>query len=131
MTQQKSTTNWVTLSPELVDIIHDSVLNPGELSGRAGDKSLDATLARVENRILYGMIGDIYDLAAAYAVVIARGHCFNDGNKRTAYLCMDTCLDINGIAIDWDVTQIGPLIIDIAQGKADEDDLAAFLRPVV
>jgi len=118
-----------TLSAELVEINHDSVLNPGDLTGRAGDKSLDATLARVDNRILYGMIGDIYDLAAAHAVVIARGRCFNDGNMRAAYHCVDTCLDLNAIAVDWGLTQIGPLIIGVTQGKADEDDLAAFICP--
>ena len=119
------------LTPDLVRAIHDAVLNPGELTGETMNKSSEGALAWVDNRIAYGMIGDALDLAAAYAVAVATGHCFNDGNKRTAHHCMDTCLDINGIAIDWDVTQIGPLIIDIAQGKADEDDLAAFLRPVV
>ena len=121
--------NFILLDAETVDAIHDAVLNPGELAGRAGDKSLDATLARVDNRVLYGMIADVFDLAAAYAVVIARGHCFNDGNKRTAYETMAVALEANGHPMEFDVTQIGPLIIDIAKGAADEDDLAAFLRP--
>ena len=40
-----------TLTAELVELIHDQVLNPGELSGRARDKSLEGALARVENRL--------------------------------------------------------------------------------
>ena len=69
------------LSPALVVAIHDEVLNPGELAGLAQDKSLEAALSRVDNRLAYGMIADVFDLASAYAMAIARGHCFNDGNK--------------------------------------------------
>jgi len=120
--------NFVLLSAELVEAIHDEVLNPGELAGFAGDKSLDSALARVENRLAYGMIDDVFDLAATYAVAIATGHCFNDANKRTAHQAMDVCLDLNGIQIAWRTDQIGPLIVETAQGRVDAQDLAAWLR---
>ena len=120
--------NWVLLSPALVEAIHDEVLNPGELPGRARDKSLEAALARVDNRLAYGMINDIFDLAAAYAVAIARGHCFNDGNKRTAHQSMDTCLDLNGIQISWNADEVGQTIIRCAMGQMDDGDLADWLR---
>ena len=77
--------SFALLTPAYVEAIHDAVLNPGELTGAAGDKSLDGALARVDNRLAYGLIVDAFDLAAAYAVAIAQGHCFNDGNKRTAF----------------------------------------------
>lgn len=117
-----------TLTPDLVEAIHDQVLNPGELPGRAGDKSLDGALARVDNRIAYGLIGDVFDLAAAYATAISQGHCFNDGNKRTAHQAMDTCLDLNGVQIDWSVVETGDAIIRLAQGLTDEADFAGWLR---
>jgi len=116
------------LTPELVVAIHDAVLNPGELPGLARDKSLDAALARVDNRLAYGLIEDACDLAAACAVAIARGHCFNDANKRTAHQAMDVCLDLNGIHIDWVAGDIGPLIIRCAQGLVEPGDLACALR---
>ena len=116
------------LTVTLVDAIHDSVLNPGELQGRARDKSLDGALSRVENRLAYGMIVDVFDLAAAYATAVAQGHCFNDGNKRTAHQVMDVCLDLNGIEIDWQPTVIGDQIIRLAQGHLAEDDFATWLR---
>ncbi|MCV6592291.1 MAG: type II toxin-antitoxin system death-on-curing family toxin [Silicimonas sp.] len=116
------------LSAELVEAIHDAVLNPGELTGLAGDKSLDATLARVENRLAYGMITDAFDLAASYAMAISRGHCFNDGHKRTAHQSMDVCLDLNGVQITWSVEDIGPMIIRCAQGLVEDGDLAEWLR---
>lgn len=116
------------LTPALVESIHDAVLNPGELQGRAMNKSLEGALARVENRLVYGMINDAFELAAAYAVAIAQGHCFNDANKRTAHQSMDVCLDLNGIQITWTATDIGPAIIRAAQGLLDEGELAHWLR---
>ena len=119
---------FVTLSVALVEQIHDAVLNPGELTGRARDKSLDGALARVENRLAYGMIGDVFDLAAAYAIAIAQGHCFNDANKRTAHQCMDVCLDLNGVQIRWTDKDVGQVIIRAAQRLLDEGELAEWLR---
>jgi death on curing protein len=117
------------LTVAVVDAIHDSVLNPGELRGRAGDKSLDGALARVENRVAYGLIFDVFDLAAAYATAISQGHCFNDGNKRTAFRVMQTVLDFQGIAIpDVQHAEIGDLIIRLAQGKIDDGHLSDWLR---
>lgn len=116
------------LSADLVDAIHDSILSAGDLRGRAGDKSLDAALARVDNRLAYGLISDIFDLAAANTVAIARGQCFNDGNKRTAFQCMDICLDLNGRQAVWDVEAVGDMIVRVAQGGVDEADLAEWLR---
>lgn len=120
--------NFTTLTPDLVIAIHDSILNPGELAGLARDKSLEGALARVDNRLAYGLIGDVYDLAAAYAVAIAQGHCVNDANKRTAHQSMDVCLDLNGVQAMWSYAQIGPLIIRAAQRLMDEGELAEWLR---
>jgi death on curing protein len=119
---------YQTLSVALVEAIHDAVLNPGELPGRALDKSLEGALARVDNRLAYGMIEDVFDLAAAYAIAISQGHCFNDGNKRTAHQAMDVCLDLNGVQITWSAEDIGQTIIRAAQRQLDEVQLAQWLR---
>lgn len=120
--------NFALLTPELVEQIHDRVLNPGELSGRALDKSLEGALARVENRLSYDLIGDAFDLAAAYAIAIAQGHCFNDANKRTAFRCMQVALVLNGISMRFVDIEIGPVIIRAAQRLLDEGELAEWLR---
>lgn len=119
---------WVLLTPDMVEVLHSSVLNPGELAGRARDKSLDSALARVDNRLAYGMIADAFDLAAAYAVAVARGHCFNDGNKRTAFRTMNAALALNGIRLSWNIEEIGLIIIRCAQGLMEDGDLADWLR---
>jgi len=119
---------YVLLNADLVETIHDAVLNPGELAGRALDKSLDGALARVDNRLVYGMIADTFDLAAAYCVAVATGHVFNDANKRTAYKTMIVCLHLNGIRIAHDTIEAGDLIREVAQGRIDEETLADWLR---
>jgi len=116
------------LSVEVVIAIHGAILNDGALAGRALDKSLEGALARVENRLAYGMIEDPFDLAAAYAIAIAQGHCFNDGIKRTAYRAMQTCLDLHGLPYPTEEAEIGPVIIRAAQRLLDEGELGHWLR---
>ena len=119
---------FATLTVQLVIEIHDSVLNEGELAGLVLDKSLEGALARVENRLAYGMIEDAYDLAAAYAIAIAQGRCFHDANKRTAFRAMDAALAFNGVRAKWTATEIGPVIIRAAQRQLDQGELAHWLR---
>lgn len=116
------------LSVEQIVKIHDSVLNKGELEGQAGDKSLEGALSRVEFRIQYGMVSDVYDLAAIYVVAISQAHVFNDANKRTAYAAMEFCFSLHDIEIVFEIQEIGDVIIEVAQGNRDENELAAYLR---
>ena len=97
----------------------------------AGDKSLEGALSRVENRLNYGLIEDIYSLAASYAVAVSQAHCFNDGNKRTAFQVMDLILDLNGINVTWDTETVGQKMVLLSQSKFDETDLAQWLRQAV
>ncbi|WP_284164074.1 type II toxin-antitoxin system death-on-curing family toxin [Frigidibacter sp. SD6-1] len=118
----------LTLSAEIVEAIHDEVLNPGDLPGRARGKSLEGALGRVDNRLAYGLVGDVYDLAAAYAVAVSQVHCVNDGNKRTAFRTMNAALKLNGVQMTWHAEEVGQIIIRVAQGLMDEAELAEWLR---
>ena len=122
--------SFILLTVEQVIAIHDEVLGLHELQGMAGDKSLEGALSRVENRLKYGLIEDIYSLAASYATAISQAHCFNDGNKRTAFQVMDIILDLNGINAIWYVEEVGQKIVLLSQSKLDESDLAQWLRRV-
>ena len=108
--------------------IHDLVLNDGELAGMAKDKSLSGALSRIDFRLSYGLINDVFDLAASYAVIISTGHVFNDANKRTGFRVMEVCLALNGIFLQWDTELTGQKIISSAQGHVDELELAGWLR---
>ena len=123
--------SFLLLSVDHIIAIHGEVLEPNELQGMAGDKSLEGALSRVENRLNYGLMEDIYSLAASYAVAVSQAHCFNDENKRTAFQVMDIILDLNGINVTWDVEVVGQKIVLLSQSKLDEADLAQWLRQAV
>ena len=119
---------FVLLTVDQVIAIHDHVLDDHELQGMAGGKYLDGALARVENRLSYGLIEDVFALAASYAAAVSQAHCFNDGNKRTAFQVMDLVLDLNGVPMVWDTEVVGQKMIALAQSTLDETDLADWLR---
>jgi len=55
----------------------------------------------------------IFDKAGAYLFFLASGHCFKDGNKRTAYMSTSAFLDLNGydlIASDEEVYDFVSLV---------------------
>ena len=70
------------------------------------------------------------ELAAIYAVIIAVGHVFNDANKRTAFMAMDTCLRRNDVVLEYDMETMGHMIVEVVQGLVDETELARYLRTV-
>jgi len=113
---------------ESVVAIHDAVLNPGELTGMTGNKSLAGALSRVDFWLQYGMIDDVFNLAAVYAVAISQARVFKDANKRTAHAVMKLCLKKHGIVITQTTEEISALIIEVAQDKCDEPELARWLR---
>ena len=63
-------------------------------------------------------------------MAISQAHCFNDGNKRTAFQVMDLILDLNGINAVWNAEEVGQKIVLLSQSKLDETDLAIWLRRV-
>lgn len=116
------------LSAADVFYIHEQVIAPNELQGVASNKSIEAIIARIDNRIAFGMIADEFELAACYACYIAVGHAFNEANKRTAFATMDVCLVINGIQLDINTSDAGDMMVKAAQSIVDEQELAAWLR---
>ena len=87
------------LTANQIVAIHERVISPEELQRMARNKSIEAVIGRIENRLAYGLVGDVFDLAACYACYIAVGHCFHDANKRTAHSSMQIVLKLNGINI--------------------------------
>lgn len=119
---------FVVVDVDQVLAIHQVVISSNELQGLAKDKSLVATLERVQNRLRYGFISDVFDLAASYATCIAKAHCFHDANKRTAATVLAFVLDINGVSIEFNDYTLGDWIIDMATSKKTESEFADWLR---
>ena len=116
------------ITAEQVVAIHERVILRDELQGIVSERPVEAVVGRIENRLAYGLIGDVYDLAACYACYIAIGHCFHDANKRTAHTAMQVILKLNGIQLEYDIRTLGDMVIKAAQGIVEETELAAFLR---
>jgi death on curing protein len=121
------------LDANFVITVHDVILEAeGGLPGfaHAGLGGVEAVLTRVENHAHYAGLDDVFGIAALYAVAIARGHVFNDGNKRTALVCALAYLDLEGHdlpstpAIEVELVE---LMVEVAEGQVEQDDLANFL----
>lgn len=109
--------------------LHDYVLaRTGGSSGLRDDGLLESALARPLNRWSYEGMEDIRDLAATYAVGLAKNHPFVDGNKRAAFLGMGLFLELNGwrlTAADDDAIAI---FYGLAASEVDETALAHWIR---
>ena len=91
----------------------------------------EALIYRVQNRAHYEGVTDVFELAATYWVAIARGHIFNDGNKRTAFFITMTFIYRNGVRIrDTDNTREN-LTVEAATGEKTVDQLAQHLQGLV
>jgi death on curing protein len=121
------------LDADFVITVHDLILDAeGGLTGfaQAGRGGVDAVLARVENHAHYAGLRDVFGIAALYGVAIARGHVFNDGNKRTALVCALAFLDLEGHdlpATSGIENALVELMVEVAEGKVDREDLADYL----
>lgn len=71
---------------------------------------------------------NIYEMAAAYGFHICQNHPFYDGNKRTALTAMYTFLYVNGYRLQADKKSLFAIIIDLANGKVEKKELAAYLE---
>jgi death-on-curing protein len=69
----------------------------------------------------------IFDKAAAYLFHIAKNHAFVDGNKRTAYVAMQTFLRMNGYRLVADEHEREQLAVDTATSQLDKKQIAALL----
>ena len=118
------------ITAEMVVEIHDLILStePG-LSGCPSIGSVEGALSRVQHRIDYEGLDDIFDIAAMYAVAIARGHVFSDANKRTALVTALTYLDLQGIDIPREPF-LEQLMVWVAEGKIGEDEVAFNLYAI-
>ncbi|AHF77891.1 Death on curing protein [Sodalis praecaptivus] len=116
------------LTVEQVIAIHDRQLEEfGGLSGYRDIGLVEGMVARVENLHVYDQKNDPFELAAALLLAIARGHGFNDANKRTAIASAMIFLEMNGVTIT-PVPGLADYVVEAAQGIHDVLSVAAELR---
>jgi death-on-curing protein len=118
----------VWLGRKLILAIHDEQLaQHGGALGVRDDGLLDSALARPLNRAGYGD-PDVAELAAVYAIAIARNHPFLDGNKRTAYVALETFLALNGCALPVSDADAVVATLAMAAGEMNDEEFTAWVR---
>jgi len=73
----------------------------------------------------------LIDKAASLLHSLAYHHLFVDGNKRTAVYSLVLFLEKNGYQLNWDEDAAQSFILDVAQGKHDVPEVAAWLAPYI
>lgn len=117
------------LDTDYAIIIHDEIIAElGGLSGlgQGGRGAITSALNRIEAYAYYVGVDDVFTTAALYAVAIARGHVFNDGNKRTGLTCALTYLLQQEISIP-KTPQLEEIMVDVASGEIDYETFASIL----
>ena len=120
--------HWTWIEKAVVWAVHEAQL--AEHGGSAGVRDaglLASALARPLNLVAYGE-PDAAALAAAYGFGIARNHPFIDGNKRTAFVCTELFLVLNGASLTADDADCVATMLALAAGDLAEADFAAWLR---
>lgn len=120
---------WV--DKRLAMAVHERQL--AEHGGSAGvrdEKLLRSALARPQQLHAYREPpADSADLAASLAYGLARNHPFVDGNKRTAAVCCEVFLALNNVELEAHDAELYTAYYGLAEGKLEEADFAAWLRP--
>lgn len=118
----------VWLSRPIVLAIHDEQLAAHGGAGGVRDEGLlDSALARPLNRAGYGA-QDTAELAAVYAIAIARNHPFIDGNKRAAFGALVLFLSLNGLELEAPEVEAATIALRMAAGDIADEDFIAWVR---
>ncbi len=113
----------------VIEAVHfDLIRAHGGMRGIRDEHGLESALARAPQRFAYEPTADLASLAAAYAHGLARDHPFNDGNKRIAFVAMGVFVGLNGHQVEAPETEVVTVMLALAAGKLDEEELAAWLR---
>ena len=101
----------------------------GGIHGLRDPGALEAAIARPQatfgGKDLYP---DLMSKAAALAHSLLINHPFVDGNKRTAFACMDLFLQENKFVVSADDNACEEMILRVIRKEMDDRALAAWLR---
>jgi death-on-curing protein len=118
----------VWLTADVILAIHDEqIAEHGGAEGLRDVALFESALARPHNFASYGN-PDVPALTAALGFGLARNHPFVDGNKRTAFVAIETFLDLNGLDLVAPDAECVVMMLRLAAGDLVEEALAAWLR---
>lgn len=119
---------WIG-KPLALAIHHRQLAEHGGGNGVRDMALLDSALARPMQLLAYGdPPPDLAALAASVAFGLARNHPFVDGNKRTAAVCCETFILLNGGELLADDLALYTVYLGLSDGSLSEDEFAQWLR---
>ena len=108
--------------------MHDEQLaEHGGALGIRDEGLLESALARPLNLASYGD-PDTAELAALCAIAIARNHPFVDGNKRTAYVALESFLELNGCEFPVSDRDAVIAMLALAGGTMSDEEFTVWVR---
>lgn len=118
------------LSVEEVIAMHDLFLQKFGGLPSIRDINLLSSAVETPKSSMFGrdLYPTIYDKAAAYLYHIVCNHPFNDGNKRTGFGASLLFLKANSIPIIFEKKKYEDLVVEVAQGKINKEQIARFLE---
>lgn len=118
------------LLAEDILLIHQQLI--AQTGGMSGVKDANLLLHLVEKPASAFGGTDVYTTlhskAAAYWQGFARGHVFNDGNKRTAFALAARFLAINGYRLDIDNQEAEAFSLSVVVERLEVEEISVWLE---
>lgn len=112
-----------------MDAVHwDQIREHGGLAGVRDERALESALARPRHKWHYEETNELTTLAAAYGFGLCRNHPYRDGNKRVAFIVMVVFLELNGLTLKAEETEVVTVMLALADGKLSEKELGSWLQ---
>jgi death-on-curing protein len=119
---------WRWVNRQVLLLLHEeSLAEHGGARGLRDEGLLDSALSRPLNLALYDD-PDVADLAAAYAMALAKNHAFVDGNKRAAFLALGMFLALNGHRLRATQVDATLTMLAVAAGEISQKGLSQWIR---
>ena len=118
---------WIELS--WMEVIHTAQIKA--FGGSYGERDLsliESAIMRPRHHWDFNREVTLADLAAIYAVGLAKNHGYVDGNKRVAFVTMNIFLELNGLSLSTPEPEVVSIMNEVAGGKMQEKVLAEWLR---
>ena len=118
------------LTLEEVLEMHDAFIE--KFGGLKGIRDVNLLLSAIETpkAAMFGedLYPSVYDKAAAYLFHIVQNHPFNDANKRTGFGATYLFLRANGTPILLSDEAFENLVIEVAKGNVNKEEIARLLE---
>jgi len=123
--------NWLPLE-QVLEINREAVTITGETYLLRDQGLLESALAKPLNHYHYNGVDDIVVLAVVLLMGIAQNHCFEQGNKRTAFTAAVVFLLSNGYnLVAADSEQLGELVTRLVAGQITDEAFTEIIRRFV